>query len=117
MVIKYPCSFCKKPCECNQKSILCHTCNEWSHLKCNRLPINEYNTLGNSNLIYFCPFCNDDKFPFKSLSDEEFVAHTKTATNQVLTNKTQYCTLETFLKNYKKFKKFYYFTCKCSWSY
>ena len=70
------------------------------------LSINEYNTLGNSNLPYFCPFCSNDNFPFKSHSDEEFVAHTKTATNQVLTNTTQYCTLKTFLKNYKNSKDF-----------
>ena len=70
------------------------------------MPINEYNTLGNSNLSYFCPLCNNDNFLFKSLSDEEFVAHTKTATYQVLTNKTQYCTLETFFKNYKNLKDF-----------
>ena len=110
MVIKYLCSFCKKPCKCNQKAILCNICNKWSHQKCNQLSINEFNTLGNSNLPYFCPFCNNNNFPFKSLSDEEFIAlwsnHTKTSSNQVLTNKTQYCTLKTFSKNYKNLKDF-----------
>ena len=58
----------------------------------------------------FCPFCNNDNFSFKSLLDEEFIAlcwdHTKTASNQVPTNKIQYCTLKTFSKKYKNSKDF-----------
>ena len=113
MVIKYPCLFCKKPCKCNQKAILCNTCNEWSHLKCNKLSINEFNTLENFNLPYLCPFCNNDNFSFKSLSDEEFVAlwsdHTKTLNDQVLTNKTNIVHSKLFQKITKIQKNLLFF--------
>ena len=57
--IKYPCTYCKKPTKWNQKALQCDFCDDWTHLKCTSLSLNEYKTLSRSDDCYFCHLCED----------------------------------------------------------
>lgn len=51
--INYPCTYC------NKKALQCDFCDDWTHLKCTSLSLNEYNTLSISDDCYFCHLCED----------------------------------------------------------
>ena len=71
-MVKYPCITCGKSCKTNQKSILCDLCGKWIHFKCSFLTSEQFDSLGNSDLPYFCTQCNSDILPFQNVNDEEF---------------------------------------------
>ena len=71
MVIKYPCLNCEKACKSNQNCILCDICNKWLQLRCTNISLNDFLSLGASNIQYFCPYCIDNIFSFQTLSNND----------------------------------------------
>jgi hypothetical protein len=47
--VKHPCTDCNKPVKSNQKAIQCNFCDLWTHLKCTKLTVSEYNLMSKSN--------------------------------------------------------------------
>ena len=39
---KFPCGYCTKNVNTNQKALQCHQCQRWIHIKCNDLTVDEY---------------------------------------------------------------------------
>lgn len=73
---KFPCGYCSKNVNSNQKALLCCQCQKWIHIKCNDLSVNEYisikDNLSNSKwLCLTCTIINDAQiFPFTFVSNE-----------------------------------------------
>ncbi len=65
------CSLCLKCVRCNQRGILCDSCNNWYHAKCVELDITSFNRLANSSESWFCPKCFPLLFPFSSVLDDD----------------------------------------------
>ena len=57
--VKYPCTDCNKPVKSNQKAIQCDFCDLWTHLKCTKLTVSEYNLMSKSNDYFYCDCCED----------------------------------------------------------
>ena len=58
---KFPCGTCFKPVKCNQKGILCDSCDSWFHIKCLpetiALSNHEYELISLSDTSWFCFDC------------------------------------------------------------
>ena len=73
---KFPCGYCTKNVNTNQKALQCHQCQKWIHIKCNDLTVDEYliikDNLSNSKwLCLSCIIINNAKiFPFTFVSNE-----------------------------------------------
>ncbi len=63
MLPKNPCGICRKNVLNHHKSVFCHNCNLWIHIKCNDIYAAEYNVLQNEPddelNEHFGPFVND----------------------------------------------------------
>ena len=69
----YICCACDKHVYHNQNSICCDSCDGWTHLKCTKLTLKDYNELGNNqDKFWFCRKCNTTIFPFSNLDDNKF---------------------------------------------
>ena len=55
---KYPCVPCKKPVIKTQLGLQCDTCDKWVHFKCTDLNIEQYNTLSETDLPFYCLVCS-----------------------------------------------------------
>ena len=73
MLIKFPCQLCKKSCKTNENSIFCDTCSSWIHLKCTQQTIKQFESLGTSELPYFCEKCCTTIFPFQNSNNDELL--------------------------------------------
>ena len=60
---KYPCSDCKKPCKSNQASVMCDTCQKWTHQKCAKIPSHIFKTLSNPDISWHCSNCKNTPSP------------------------------------------------------
>ena len=47
-------------------------CGKWIHFKCSFLTSEQFDSLGNSDLPYFCIQCSSDILPFQNVNNEEF---------------------------------------------
>ena len=55
---KYPCGSCSNPVRSNQRGIFCDNCKFWWHQKCAPdMTVEQYNQLGASTDLWFCPVC------------------------------------------------------------
>ena len=77
MTIKFPCKICKKSVHSNHKSIQCDLCDNWIHLKCNKLNDTDYNSLKASNEPWYCISCTNIILPFGNLTNEQFFCITR----------------------------------------
>ena len=55
---KYPCIPCKQPVKTTQEGLQCNTCKKWVHLKCTDLNIEQYTTLSETDLPFYCLICS-----------------------------------------------------------
>ena len=81
---KFPCSICNFEVKHNDKSIQCTTCEQWVHIKCNGITVNEYTERQQRNRdfpelvdteLWLCMMCilneRSDFVPFIYCSDTE----------------------------------------------
>ncbi|KAK3087255.1 hypothetical protein FSP39_003689 [Pinctada imbricata] len=73
---KYPCTICRKPSKSNQQALQCDFCDLWTHRKCAKLSVTEYEKLGSPDEMYYCHLCinrlpnlNDSFFSDSTTSD------------------------------------------------
>jgi exonuclease III len=73
---KFPCPVCKKNVNINHRAICCDICNEWVHIKCNRLSEKDYKNLQNDpnkdGTVFHCIKCVSTILPFNSLTNLDF---------------------------------------------
>ncbi len=80
------CLKCDKPCEegeSSEPSILCDSCKKWSHFKCTKLQVRQFNKFGRTSESYYCSSCIKNNLPFCNISNKLFFdqqnMHTKTS--------------------------------------
>ena len=69
------CPACAKLCEDNEgaePSILCNCCKRWTHLKCSKLRLKQFDKLGRCSDPYFCGECIQNNLPFTKISGNDF---------------------------------------------
>lgn len=67
--VRYPCTVCGKAVRSNQRGIFCDGCDQWTHAKCCRIDISEYERLGaNPKEEWLCPECVSVELPFADVS-------------------------------------------------
>ena len=74
-VAHFYCPECDKLCEDfdeAEPSILCNLCGNWTHLKCSKLKIKQFNKLGRCSDPYFCGKCIQNNLPFTKISRKDF---------------------------------------------
>ena len=69
---KYPHITCGKSYKTNVRSIFCDLCEKWIHFKCSFLTSEQFDSLQNFDISYFCTKCNCDILVFRNVNDEEF---------------------------------------------
>ena len=63
--VRYPCTVCKQPVRCNQRGIECTRCENWSHVRCCGVSVDEYEKISaNKNELWYCPRCLACELPF-----------------------------------------------------
>ena len=63
--VRYPCTVCKQPVRCNQRGIECTRCENWSHVRCCGVSVDEYEKISaNENELWYCPGCLACELPF-----------------------------------------------------
>jgi len=56
---------CKQPVRCNQRGIECMRCENWSHVRCCGVSVDEYEKISaNENELWYCPGCLACEIPF-----------------------------------------------------
>ena len=53
--------------------MLCDLCEEWIHIRCNFLNLNDYNNLKNDPDPFFCIPCLKKNIPYSNLTNNEFI--------------------------------------------
>ena len=74
-VAHFYCPECDKLCEDYDEaepSILCNICQNWSHFKCSKLQMKQFNKLGRCSDLYFCGKCIQNNLPFTKISGKDF---------------------------------------------
>ena len=74
-MIANPCAICHKAVAFNHKAIVCDICDNWVHIKCNKLDDNDYKHFQddvNQDENFFCINCLADSVPFSKLNNNEF---------------------------------------------
>ena len=57
--VRHPCSVCERPVASNHNALQCDSCNQWVHIKCDRITKEDYKRFQNiHHLVYECPKCN-----------------------------------------------------------
>ena len=77
----FPCSKCLKNVNKNHRAVCCDLCDQWIHIKCNYLNLNDYNKLKNDPDPFFCINCTKDVFPFTNLTNNELILLIKKGIN------------------------------------
>ena len=72
MPVKFPCKICKKPVAQNHKAVSCDACDNWVHIKCNKIKTQTYNILRKEKVSWSCIGCSKDVFPFSKLKETNF---------------------------------------------
>ena len=55
---KYPCLICSRPCLSNRQNSLCCTiCDQWVHLNCTNLTLQQFQSLTDSEKPFYCDKC------------------------------------------------------------
>ena len=70
----YPCSVCKKSVLNQDKAICCDYCNQWVHIKCNKLNDFDYNVLKSKNGNWYCILCTPEILPFCQINEKMSIA-------------------------------------------
>ena len=74
-MIAHPCGICHKAVAHNHKAIVCDICNQWIHIKCNKLDASDYKHFQddiNQDENFFCLNCLAHNIPFSKLNNSEF---------------------------------------------
>ena len=71
MTIKYPCKICKKSVGVRHKALQCDSCDQWVHIKCNRICTDTYKILQVSDHKWYCLICLGDIMPYSTLTNTE----------------------------------------------
>jgi len=69
------CNKCAKPCENSENSepsILCDSCKKWTHFRCSKLSIKQFNKYGRTSDLYYCTSCIGASLPFSTVSKNKF---------------------------------------------
>ena len=66
MVVKFPCSVCKKCVKTSDRAVLCGYCEKWVHIKCNQITPAQYNDLQHEKDTepFLCITCIKSELPF-----------------------------------------------------
>ena len=72
MGVRFPCGICTKAVGKNHKAIQCDICDNWVHIKCNKIDKKTYELLKGEQ-PWYCLKCTRFLLPFSSLTDHEFV--------------------------------------------
>ena len=89
MSLSSTCSVCKFKVHNNCHAIFCDICFHWSHLKCTKLTLQDYNSLSACDDPWFCPTCLSEILPFNHYSEDInflFALHDFSNTNFNLDN-------------------------------
>ena len=68
-----PCRSCKRKIPKNHRKLLCKTCNEVIHIKCNKTDPSTFDKLARKE-VHLCLKCAEETIPFQALDEEEFTA-------------------------------------------
>ena len=71
MPVKDPCGICLKSVRKNHKALQCDSCNNWIHIKCNRISKNDYKILETDETSWYCLKCLNSAIPFSLLDNCE----------------------------------------------
>merc|ERR1712002_1400528 len=74
LMVKHPCSCCRKIVRGNQKALLCTGCKQWTHISCGRVSRKQYDDKSELFLDWLCPKCIFDILPFQGESPQ-FINH------------------------------------------
>ncbi len=73
---KFPCPVCNKNVNENHHAICCDICNQWVHIKCNRLNEKDYKKIQDDptkeGTVFYCIECMRKLLPFNSLTDSDY---------------------------------------------
>jgi hypothetical protein len=70
--VKYPCIICERPVAKNHQALQCDSCDNWVHIRCDRVTKEEYKKFQNiSSLVFECPKCNLFTFTDSFFLDRE----------------------------------------------
>ena len=67
------CKHCNNQTRSYGTQIRCGNCQSRFHVQCCPISSEEYNDLSEIGIQWFCNECNDDIFPFCSLSNEDII--------------------------------------------
>ena len=68
------CNSCEKSVSDKHDAIQCDICQNWIHLKCNKLNHIDYKYLQGSSDPWFCLYCCSLIFPFRILTKKDFLS-------------------------------------------
>ena len=91
MVIKFPCAVCTKAVGTEHRAIKCDMCENWIHIKCNKLDKTDYiHFQNNPDKKFYCIKCYAENIPFMTIDNTHF--------NIAVTNGIN-CPIETDIKH------------------
>ena len=78
MPVKFPCSKCNRAVAKNHRAIQCDSCNQWIHIKCNKISETQYLKLcqEDNNDHFICIVCLNANIPFSNESNESLLLTT-----------------------------------------
>ena len=84
MPILFPCGICSKSVNSNHRSIQCDICNQWIHIKCNKLSGSDYEYLQRSDDSWYCLKCTCELFPFSDFNANSDHSNSRNAPSSYL---------------------------------
>ena len=122
--LDYNCAYCKtfKCISCSkhvyddQEGIRCDDCNLWTHLKCTKLNLKEYNEFSNdSTKLWFCKNSRYTILPFSNIVDRKFRSFLGITTSKIIEKEIGNTLIKTFhlyaqfvIENYLNHRRVYH---------
>ncbi len=103
--LEYKCAYCKnfKCTSCNkhvydnQQGIWCDDCNFWTHLKCTKLNLTEYNEFSiDPTKLWFCKNFRFTILPFSNIDDRKFRSFLGITTSKIIEKEIKNTYIKTF---------------------
>ena len=70
----YPCKICHENINNKDSAAQCDICQSCVHIKCNKLNRIDYKYLQGSNDPWYCLSCCSNIFPFRTLTNKDFIS-------------------------------------------
>ena len=81
---EFPCSVCKKTVKDCQNAVLCDTCSNWVHTRCNKLDKKGHDYhIKHPDASFTCISCLVEHIPFSTLDNNQFNLYVKLGVNYI----------------------------------